>query len=286
MNLLVFGLGYSARQFLAAHGHAFALTAGTVRQEAAVARWNAAGFQTILFGDRAALERALAAADGLLVAVPPGEGGDPVLLDYGRLLGRAPWIRTIVYLSTVGVYGDRAGAWVDEASEPQPTSARSRARLAAEQEWSALATGLGARLAILRLAGIYGPGQNALVSLGEGTARRIVKPGQVFNRIHVADIARSIAAAFQQDIAGALNVADDEPAPPQDVIAYAAALLGRPPPDEIRIEAAELSPMARSFYAENKRVANARLKQHLAGALVYPTYREGLRALHASGEGG
>jgi dTDP-4-dehydrorhamnose reductase len=286
MNLLIFGLGYSARQFLAAHGDAFALAAATVRQEAAAAHWNAAGLQTILFADRAGLARALAMADGLLVSVPPGERGDPVLLHYGPLLASAIGIRTIVYLSTVGVYGDRAGAWVDEASEPQPSSARSRARLAAEQAWSTLATGLGARLAILRLAGIYGPGQNALASLGRGTARRIVKPGQVFNRIHVADIGRSIAGAFQQDIAGPLNVTDDEPAPPQDVIAYAAALLGRPPPDEIPIEAAELSPMARSFYAENKRVANARLKQHLAGALVYPTYREGLRALYASGEGG
>jgi len=285
VKLVVFGLGYSARTFLAAHAQAFAMIAGTVRLKATAAQWNALGLPAICFSDRAALEPALTAAEALLVSVPPGEAGDPVLVAYGRLLAAAAGIRSIVYLSTIGVYGDHEGAWVDEASDPRPTNARSRDRLAAERAWQTLANRLGARLSVLRLAGIYGPGQNALQALRAGTARRIIKPGQVFNRIHVEDIGRGIAEAFAQGTEGPLNVTDDEPAPPQDVVTYAAALLGLPPPAEVAFDEVMLSPMARSFYAENKRVANGKLKRLLGNGLTYPTYREGLRALYARGEG-
>jgi nucleoside-diphosphate-sugar epimerase len=187
----------------------------------------------------------------------------------------------IVYLSTIGVYGDRGGAWVDEATPPQPGAARSRERLAAEQEW----LGFGARhniaVAILRLAGIYGPGQNALMQIASGKARRIVKPGQVFNRIHVGDIAQAIDAAFARQASGIFNVADDAPTPPADPIVFAAQLMAVEPPPEIPFEQAAptMSPMALSFWQECRRVKNDKLKRQLGVSLRYPTYREGLRAL-------
>jgi nucleoside-diphosphate-sugar epimerase len=285
MKLLIFGLGYSARAFMETHARTFTTLAGTVRQDATVRHLKALGLPAIRFDDRMALERAIADAEGLLVSVPPGEAGDPVLAAYGLQLAAVQGVRSIVYLSTIGVYGDHEGAWVDEASDPRPTNARSRDRLAAERAWQTLANRLGARLSVLRLAGIYGPGQNALQALRAGTARRIIKPGQVFNRIHVEDIGRGIAEAFAQGTEGPLNVTDDEPAPPQDVVTYAAALLGLPPPAEVAFDEVMLSPMARSFYAENKRVANGKLKRLLGNGLTYPTYREGLRALYARGEG-
>jgi nucleoside-diphosphate-sugar epimerase len=192
--------------------------------------------------------------------------------------GRA---RAIVYLSTIGVYGDSGGAWVDEESPPKPRSPRSAARLAAEEAWRRFGAESGKAIAVLRLAGIYGPGRNALVTLADGTARRIVKPGQVFNRIHVTDIAQAIDTCFAQRAAGVFNLADDAPAPPQDVIAFAAELLGKAPPPEIPFDDARaaLSAMAQSFYAENRRVRNTKLKTALGVRLAYPTYREGLRAL-------
>jgi nucleoside-diphosphate-sugar epimerase len=219
--------------------------------------------------------------------VPPGAHGDPVLKQLGAALARRRPLRSIVYLSTIGVYGDRGGEWVDETSEARPGSPRSHARLAAEHAWQELAGKDDRAVAILRLAGIYGPGRSALVNLVNGTAKRIVKPGQVFNRIHVADIARAIDACFAKNADGVFNVADDEPAPPQDVIAFAAALLGVTPPPEIPFAQARatMSPMAQSFYAENRRVRNDKLKRELGVQLEYPTYCEGLRALFAAGDG-
>jgi nucleoside-diphosphate-sugar epimerase len=193
----------------------------------------------------------------------------------------AAWsLAWIGYLSTVGVYGDRQGGWVDETSETQPISPRSRRRLAAEEAWCAFGAHTNRRVQIFRLAGIYGPGRSAIDRLQEGTARRIVKAGQVFNRIHVDDIAAVLRAA----IAGngtqqVYNVTDDEPAPPQDVIAFAADLMRLPPPPEIAFQEADLSPMAASFYADNKRVSNARLREDLGVQLKFPSYREGLRAI-------
>src|SRR5208282_1981297 len=244
--------------------------------------------------DRAGLERCAAErhtaesdpevmADLALVSIPPDDNGDPVLAAFGDALDHAHQLRSIVYLSTVGVYGDHGGEWVDETTPPQPGSARSRARLDAEHAWQKLGARHGIAVAILRLAGIYGPGQNALVQIARGNARRIVKPGQVFNRVHVADIAQAIDAAFARRAGGIFNVADDEPSPPGDPIVFAAQLLGRDPPPEIAFaEAApSLSSMGLSFWQDCRRVRNDKLKRELGVALRYPTYREGLRALNA-----
>jgi nucleoside-diphosphate-sugar epimerase len=226
------------------------------------------------------VQERLISATHLLVSIPPDESGDPVLAHFADAITNAPDLGRIVYLSTIGVYGDHNGAWIGEDASAEPNSARNRARVAAEQEWIALGERAGKKISILRLAGIYGPGRNALVNLREGKARRLVRPGQVFNRIHVEDIARAIEAAFAlRAPSGIFNVTDDEPAPPQDVIAYAAGLLGIQPPPEIPFERADLTPMARSFYSSNKRVSNRRMKECLGVRLAYPTYRQGLRAL-------
>ena len=222
----------------------------------------------------------IAQADMLLVSVPPGTSGDPVLRTFGPQIA-ASELKRIVYLSTIGVYADHAGDWIDETAA-MSGDGRRRLRIDAEAAWLALT---GDRTTSLRLAGIYGPGRNALRNLQAGTARRIVKPGQVFNRIHVEDIARAIDAAFASDHAGVWNVCDDEPGPPQDVIAHAASLMGVTPPPDVPFETAEMSPMARSFYATNNRVSNARLKHELGIKLTYPTYRDGLAALWQAGDG-
>jgi nucleoside-diphosphate-sugar epimerase len=284
--LVCLGLGYCAGHYVAAFGKRFERVIGTARApDKAIAPHT----DILAFDGRTASHELVARVeegDALLISAPPGAAGDPVLacLSAAILRGRA---RTIVYLSTVGVYGDTAGAWVDEESDPRPRSPRGTARLATEAAWRRLGADAGKCVAVLRLAGIYGPGRNALVNLADGTARRIVKPGQVFNRIHVADIAQAIEACFAQNADGIFNVADDEPAPPQDVIAFAASLLGIAPPPEIPFEQARatLSAMAQSFYADNRRVRNAKLKSKLGMRFAYPTYREGLRALFAAGEG-
>uniref|UniRef100_UPI0021C8CEDC NAD-dependent epimerase/dehydratase family protein n=1 Tax=Microvirga sp. Mcv34 TaxID=2926016 RepID=UPI0021C8CEDC len=201
-------------------------------------------------------------------------------------IASAPRLRWIGYLSTVGVYGNADGDWVDETTPPNPASTRSRQRITAEREWLALGESASFAVQIFRLAGIYGPGRNALVKVADGTARRIVKPDQVFNRIHTADIAQVLMASIEHPSRNAVyNVADDEPGPPQDVIAYAAELLGREPPPEVPFDKADQTPMARAFYADNKRVRNTRIKTDLGVALRYPTYREGLKALLESGGG-
>ncbi len=179
----------------------------------------------------------------------------------------------------MGVYGDFGGEWVDEASPTQPVNARSQQRVAVEQQWRDFADKRGVPLFILRLAGIYGPGRSAFDKLREGTARRIVKKDQVFNRIHVEDIGRVTMLAAQRKLGGTFNLADDEPAPPQDLVTYAAQKLGLPPPAEIPFEQAQMTEMARSFYADNKRVSNKAIKQALGIELLYPTYREGLDAI-------
>jgi hypothetical protein len=291
-TLLCFGLGYSAERYVAMYGDRFARIAGTVRgaERAAILNAYSTGRQkTFVFNGRRAtpeINDAIAQADMALVSIPQTEHGDPVLAVFGEALLRAPRLRSIVYLSTVGVYGDHGGAWVDEDTLPRPDSARLHNRLAAERAWR-LGAGSGAAVAVLRLAGIYGPGRNALIQLARGTARRIVKPGQIFNRIHVSDIAQAIDAAFARKAAGLFNVADDEPSPPGDPIVFAAQLLGRAAPPEIPFaEAApSLSPLALSFWQECRRVKNDKLKRELGVALMYPTYREGLRALLNEGLG-
>jgi nucleoside-diphosphate-sugar epimerase len=233
-----------------------------------------------------AIGPALAAADVLLVSVPPDVSADPVLAKFGRRLAALPQDLKIIYLSTIGVYGDRQGEWVDEERMPTPKSDRSTARMHAEKSWMTLARDANKTVHILRLAGIYGPERNALEALRRGTAHRIVKKGQVFNRIHVADISAAIAALLQYDGGSDVwNLSDDEPAPPQDVVTYAASLMQIEPPPEQDIEVAALSPLGHTFYAENKRAANRKLKQQLGVTLAYPTYREGLAALWEAGEG-
>lgn len=261
----------------------------TVRTEAKADQYRAKGYAMHVFagtGVDPAVVDALQGADVLLISAPPEDSGDPVLNVYGDAIAQAPRPRWIGYLSTVGVYGDHAGAWVDETTPPQPRGRRSLRRLDAERQWASFGEMNGKPTHLFRLAGIYGPGRNQLLQVADGSARRIVKAGQVFNRIHVADIAQVVEASLARPRGGAIyNVADDEPAPPQDVVAYAAALCGRAPPPEIPFETAELSAMSRSFFDEVKRVRNRLLKDELGVVLQYPTYREGLTALRAAGEG-
>jgi nucleoside-diphosphate-sugar epimerase len=285
-TLLCFGLGYSAEHFVGLYGDGFAHIVATVRgaERAAWLNGRLAGRpKALLFDGHSAspeLVHAIGEADAALVSIPQDETGDPVLRACGDAFARAQRLHAVVYLSTVGVYGDRNGDWVDEDAAPLPTSERGRKRLAAEQVWR----DFGRRrvpVAILRLAGIYGPGRNALTQIARGDARRIFKPGQVFNRIHVDDIAQAIDAALARQVSGIFNVADDEPSPSGDPLAFAAQLLGVPPPPEIAYEdaAPKMSPLANSFWQECRRVRNDKLKRELGVTLRYPTYREGLRAL-------
>lgn len=292
MNLFVFGLGYSSLAFVERARDRFESVAGTVRGRDKAASLRGRGIETFLFDGTAPdpvemslMASVLDASDAVLVSAPPDEAGDPVLRVFGDTLAAHPktWIG---YLSTVGVYGDHGGAWIDETAEPRPVNARSRARLAAEKAWLDLGARSGTPVAVFRLSGIYGPGRNALANLAGGTARRIVKPGQIFNRIHVDDIAGALLASLDKPSPGAIyNVTDHEPSPPQDVVRHAAELLGIEPPPEVPIEQAGLSPMGLSFYGESKRVANRRIREELGYRFAFPTYREGLADLLARGEG-
>jgi len=284
MNLFIFGLGYSSCRFLDRFAASFTNIVGTVRSDTARHALRALGCEALLFGPEQtdpAIASHLAKADLLLVSVPPGASADPVLAAFAAPIAESR-IRRVIYLSTVGVYGDHGGNWIDETASVVGGQGRRKARIEAEAAWSKVAAG---RTTILRLAGIYGPRRNALINLKAGTAHRIVKPGQVFNRIHVDDVATSIAAAVASDKAGTWNICDDEPAPPQDVVAFAAELMGIAPPPEIDFVAADMSEMARSFYQTSNRISSARMKRDLKVQLAYPTYRDGLTALWAAGEG-
>jgi nucleoside-diphosphate-sugar epimerase len=287
-TLICFGFGYCAEHFVATFGQKFDRIVGTMRgkERAAVLNAYPGRLQALVFDGKTPtleLKGAVAAANYALVSVPPGDNGDAVLAAFGDDFAGAKRLRSIVYLSTVGVYGDHGGAWVDEQTPPQPVLARSRKRLAAEAAWQDLGKRLGVAVTILRLAGIYGPGQNALVQLARGHGRRIVKAGQVFNHIHVADIAQAIDAAFTRAACGIFNVADDEPSPPGDPVALAAQLMGVGATPEIAFAdvAPAMSPMALSFWQDCRRVKNDKLKRELGVVLRYPTYREGLRTLFA-----
>ncbi|UZF92083.1 SDR family oxidoreductase [Bosea sp. NBC_00550] len=288
MNILILGLGYSAGFFArAALARGWEVT-GTVRSAEKAAELSREGIRTLVFGGFAvssALGKAVAEADAVLVSVQPAEDGDPALGSLRAALAAAPNLRWIGYLSTIGVYGDQGGAWIDEAMPPAPTNARTRQRIAIEDAWLALGRESGKPVQIFRLSGIYGPGRNAIAKLREGKATRLIKPGQVFNRIHVDDIAGVLMASLAQPRDGAIyNVTDDEPGPPQDVITFAAELTGLAPPPEIPFEQAALSAMAASFYGESKRVSNALVKRELGYDFRYPTYREALRTMAAAGE--
>jgi nucleoside-diphosphate-sugar epimerase len=286
-RLFCFGLGYTALALareLAAEGWRIG---GTTRAADKRARLAAEGFAMHEFARDRPLEDAAAALTGathVLSSIAPDEAGDPVLAHHLADLRRCATLSWVGYLGTTGVYGDRGGAWVDETGAVAPTMPRTRWRAAAERHW--LASGLPVH--IFRLAGIYGPGpgRNALEAVRAGTARRIVKPGQVFGRVHVDDIVQVLRASIARPNPGAIyNVADDEPAPPQDVIAFACALLGVAPPPEVAYDEAELSPMARSFYLDNRRVCNRRIKEELGVRLRYPSFREGLTAILAQDHG-
>ena len=287
MNVFVFGLGYSSMHF-ATSVRGLHVCAGTVTSREKAERLKTQGVEAFVFSPDecdADIPARIAAADALLVSIPPDEDGDPVLNRFGDEVANASGLKRIVYLSTVGAYGDHQGAWIDETTACHPTNARSIERLKAEDGWLTLGQRARKAVHILRLSGIYGPGSNALVNLKRGTARRIIKKGQVFNRIHVEDIGRAIVACLAYEGGSAIwNVTDDLPAPPQDVVEYAARLMGVEPPPEIDFDTAPLSPMARSFYAECKRVSNKAMKDKLGVVLAYPTYREALDALWAQGE--
>lgn len=276
-TLLSFGHGYSARALtrLLPGWRVIGTTRSAEKAEALAAE----GVEPLVWPGDDPLP-ALDAATHVLTSVAPAAEGDPVLKTFGpELTKRAAQLQWVGYLSTTGVYGDHGGGWVDEATPLAPSTRRGQMRVDAEAAWQAL----GLPLHIFRLAGIYGPGRGPFAKVRAGTARRIVKPGQVFSRIHVEDIARVLAASIARPNPGAAyNVCDDDPAPPQDVIAHAAELLDLPLPPEIPFEKADLSPMARSFYAESKKVRNDRIKEELGVTLRYPDYRTGLAALLAA----
>ena len=285
-RLFCFGLGFSAEALarrLAGQGWQIA---GTARDQAKLARLRASGYEMARFAGEPANSEVVQLLRGtthLLLSIPPRGKGDPALVHYRDMLASLPSLEWIGYLSTIGVYGDQGGAWVDETTPVAPNSARAQARVAAEAAWLDFGNEIGGKVQLFRLAGIYGPGRSAFDKLARGTARRIVKPGQVFNRIHVEDIASVLQASIGRPRAGAIyNLADDEPAPPDEVVTYAAEFLGVPPPPAVRFEEADLSPMARSFYASSRRISNALIKSELGVVLRYPTYREGLRALDPS----
>jgi hypothetical protein len=283
--LLALGFGYSAAAVAAElHAEGWQII-GTSRSPEGVAAIEALGYEAILFDGKAPsreLARALAEVSHLLHSAPPDEVGDPLLLHHEGDLSEGA-LRWIGYLSTIGVYGDREGAWVDETDEPVPTSVRSKQRLDAERAWQSAAARNEVILSIFRLSGIYGPGRNTLERLIAGTEKRIDKPEQVFNRIHRDDIVAAVLAAIEagEDAEGIFNLADDEPAPPQDIVTYGAELLGIEPPPLIPWEQADLTSMGRSFYLETKRVRNDKCRNVLGINLKYPTYREGLQALAA-----
>lgn len=277
--LLSLGHGYSARalgRLLTAEGWR---VIATTRDPAKAEALRAEGVEPLLWPleDPAPV---IEQADHLLASAAPDGGGDPFLRAIGpHLAARAAGFAWAGYLSTTGVYGHHAGGWVDEDAALQPATERGLARVQAEGEWARL----GMPLHIFRLAGIYGPGRGPFEKVRAGTARRIIKPGQIFSRIHVDDIAATLRASIARPNPGAAyNVCDDEPAPPEDVLAHAAHLLGLPPPPEVAFADADMSPMARSFYAESKRVSNRRIRDELGVRLAHPTYREGLSAVLAA----
>ncbi len=287
MKLFCFGFGYTANALVDRLGGRNVTIAGTRTRADADA---ASGIDITAYrgdGRTAAVVSALAGSTHILVSIPPDLEGDATVRDFGADLAQLPDLAWIGYLSTIGVYGDAQGEWVDENTPANPQSERSLKRLRAENQWRAFGATYKKHVDIFRLPGIYGPGRSMIEALRTGTAKRIIKPGQVFNRIHVDDIALALDAAMtaanvRQPGFGLYNVTDDEPSPPQDVVVFTAELLGLTPPPETGFAGAKLSPMGSSFYAENKRVRNTHLKSTFGLILKYPTYREGLVSILTS----
>lgn len=285
MRLFVYGLGYVGEAFAGALRARGWSVAATARGADRVAALRARGVEAVEAGDTAALTAALADVTAVLVTAPPTGDGCPGLRDLIPALAAAnafpDWIG---YLSTTGVYGDFEGRWVFESSPLRAQSVEGARRVGAERDWRQVGRGMGLTVTSFRLPGIYGPGRSAFDRLRAGEGRRIVKPGQVFSRIHRDDIVSGLLASLDQPRAGGIyNLCDDEPAPPQDVIEYAARLLGVAVPPDLPFDALGLSPATRRFYAENKRVSNALAKAELGWRPQYPTYREGLAAILAAG---
>jgi dTDP-4-dehydrorhamnose reductase len=282
-RLFAFGLGFSAQTLAERLAAKDWQIAGTARDVGRIGHLASHGYEMAQFSGEAgnaALPAALQGTTHLLHSIPPGPDADPVLAHYGEEIAKLPSLEWIGYLSTVGVYGDQEGRWVDETTRTRPNSARTEVRVEAEQAWLAFGEETGIPVHVFRLAGIYGPGRSVFDKLREGTARRVKKDGQVFSRIHVEDIAGVLEASIARPRAGAIyNVADDEPAAPGDVVAYAAKLIGIEPPPEVAFAEADLTPMARSFYEGSRRIKNERIKSELGVKLRYPTYREGLASL-------
>ncbi len=293
MKVLIFGCGFSGLEIgrrLASQGIA---VTGTTRSQDKFSLLRQAGIEPLLFDGHSCdqtLTSKLAETSHLVISIaPPRQENaeepkssvDPVLAALGGLVApdRLPKLTWVGYLSTVGVYGNHDGAWIDETADLSPSSARSRQRVRAEKEWADATESRSLPLAILRLSGIYGPGRNALKSAKQGRSRRLVKSGQVFNRIHVGDIAQAVDLASSKSVAGIFNITDDQPAPPQDVVTFAHQLLGTSPPPELDFESADLSPMARSFYGDNKRVSNLRSKNLLGMQYQWPDYAVSLQRM-------
>jgi nucleoside-diphosphate-sugar epimerase len=294
-TLVCLGLGYCAQHYAAEFGQRFDRIVGTTRSADDVAalaarRFGGRAVEMNIFDGKAAgmeVRAAIAAADALLISAAPANGADPVLAVLADDILRAPALRSIVFLSTLGVYANSNGAWIDESVEVNPRLARrGSARRDAEIAWQAFGTRRNVPVAILRLGGIYGPGQNVMIRLLRGAAHRIAKPGHVSNRVHVFDVVQAIDAAFERCPDGIFNVVDDEPTSPSEHIAYAAKLLGIAPRPEIPFAEAHkvMTPFALSFYEGCIRARNDKLKNALGVRLRYPTYREGLRALHDAGD--
>ena len=285
MHVMIFGCGFSGMAIAKAFAGENVRVSGTTRSAEKIEALRRAGIEAFLFDGETMEDRllqALADVTHLVQSIAPGKA-DPLL----RLLGEdgaglLPKLEWISYLSTVGVYGDHKGAWIDEETPCVPVSGRSKERLEAEEGWLAMGEERGVPAAVLRLSGIYGPGRNAFCNLEKGTARRLIKKDQVFNRIRVEDIGAATRFLSDQRLGGIYNVTDDRPGPPQDVIVEAARLMGVEPPPEQAFETAELTPMARSFYGENKRVSNAKLKA--AGfQFSFPNYPMSLAQLWQDG---
>ncbi len=297
MTMFIFGAGFSGKHIGARYAATGGTAFGTTRTEEKFPDLAALKIEPLVFdGETIANEMldALNQTTHLVVSVAPprkenastsDQPVDPVLRALGdhNLSDIAPKLRWIGYLSTVGVYGNHDGAWVDEETPVAPASERSRQRVRAEAEWQTVAETNSLPLAIFRLSGIFGPGRNALVTAEKGKARRLIKKGQVFNRIHVEDIAIAVVIAAQKEVAGIFNITDNEPAPPQDVVTFAHELMGKTPPPEMDFETADLTPMARSFYGENKRVSNAKSKRMLEMEYDWPDYRTALTRMWEEG---
>lgn len=285
-HLLIFGFGFTSQAVADRLQSKFQSICGTTRSTEKFDVLKQQDVESILFDGEtmsAELQLALNKATHLLVSIGPDSNGDPVLNALSKAGDQFKHLKWIGYLSTVGVYGNHDGEWVDEETECKPVSKRSKERVAAETEWLQLGRQTGVPLAIFRLSGIYGPGRNTFMNIEKGKARRLVKPGQVFNRIHREDIAQAVDLAIKAEAAGIFNITDDLPAPPQDVVTYAFELMGQEPPKEIDFASADLTPMARSFYGENKRVSNNKSKTQLGMGYHWPDYKSSLQKMWSTG---